>query len=150
VLRSVAAAFDDPDVQMATPVKKVVTPEELEDPSLVRVAIDKKGDAMYFTRSVIPFLRDEPDRKHWMHKYPFYRHIGIYAYRKNFLLGLAQLPAGELEQAEKLEQLRVLENGYKIRTVLTGFAGMSVDTEMDLTEINRYVRENNLTADGKL
>lgn len=146
VLKKVCEPFSDPMVRMSTPVKKVSDVAALADPNLVRVAVDRNGDALYFSRSVIPYLRDETEQKSWMTKFDFLQHIGIYAYRKNFLLKLTELPVGKLESAEKLEQLRVLENGYKIRTVLTDYVSVSVDTRGDLEQVTKYIETNKLNV----
>ena len=147
VLAAVCNIFNDKEVKMATPISIVKNPDELKDPNLVRVVIDSNRDALYFTRSVIPFIRDDLNMNDWLERHTFYKHIGIYAYRNEFLQKLTTLPPGQLESAEKLEQLRVLENGYKIRTVLTDYHSLSVDTEEDLYQLNQYVIEKKLTAD---
>jgi 3-deoxy-manno-octulosonate cytidylyltransferase (CMP-KDO synthetase) len=92
-------------------------------------------------------MRDEHHHNDWIRHHRYYKHIGIYAYRHEFLQKLTSLTPGSLEKAEKLEQLRVLENGYKIRTVLTDYHSLSVDTKEDLDKLNHYVREQQLTAD---
>ncbi len=129
------------DVHLATPVKRITRYEELIDPNLVRVVIDKDGWALYFTRSVIPYLRDVPEQSTWPEHFPFFKHVGIYAYRKPFLLEFTTWPAAKLEQAERLEQLRVLENGRKIFTVQTEYESLSVDTPQDLEKINQLLTQ---------
>ncbi len=148
VLTALVEPFTDPDVQMTTPVSIVTSPSDLTDPNKVRVICDQNGDALYFSRAVIPFLRDIGDIKFWPKNHIFYKHIGIYAYRKEFLIRLTHLPEGKLESAEKLEQLRVLENGFRIRTVVTNYQARSVDTEEDLALINREVAKNNITIES--
>ncbi len=129
------------DVHLATPVKRITRYEELIDPNLVRVVIDKDGWALYFTRSVIPYLRDVPEQSAWPEHFPFFKHVGIYAYRKEFLLEFTGWASGALEQAERLEQLRVLENGRKIFTVQTEYESFSVDTPQDLKKINQLLTQ---------
>ncbi len=129
------------DVHLATPIKRITRYEELIDPNLVRVVIDKDGWALYFTRSVIPYLRDVPEQSSWPEHFPFFKHVGIYAYRKEFLLEFTKWASGALEQAERLEQLRVLENGRKIFTVQTEYESFSVDTPQDLKKINQLLTQ---------
>lgn len=132
---------------MATPVRKIKNEIELTDPNNARVVLDKNKDALYFTRAVIPFDRNEIPAGDAIARGIYYKHIGIYAYRKDFLLKITQLPVGNLEQIEKLEQLRVLEHGYKIRTIETDYHSLSVDTEEELLSINNYIRDNNISMD---
>jgi len=147
VLEKLCAAFDDPGVTMATPVKIIKTEKELTDPNNARVIIDNQGDALYFTRAVVPYFRGVKDTLDWLKSGTYFKHIGIYAYRRDFLLKLAALPQGKLEQIEKLEQLRVLEYGYRIRTVLTDYESISVDTPDELDEVNNYVQQNGIKMD---
>ncbi len=128
-----------PDVEMATPVKKIETRADLTNPNLVRVVRDRQNFALYFSRSVVPYLRDAGDPKGWLEQFNFYKHVGIYAYRKDFLLKLTALPPGNLEQAEKLEQLRVLENGFKIFTIETHYNSISIDTPEELEMLNQQL-----------
>ncbi len=141
LLDQLAAMFGNPEVQIATPVGPVSSYEELTDPNLVRVTRDIHGRALYFTRATIPFLRDEPDKKKWPATVPFYKHIGIYAYRKEILAQLTGLPPAMLEQAEKLEQLRFLENGYTIHTLVSDYKALSVDTEEDVKTAQKIITE---------
>ncbi len=146
LLRELYRVFENDDVLMATPVKRVSSGEELFNPNLVRVVVDKNGDALYFTRAVIPFNRDEDEKDRWPDHFGYLQHIGIYAYRKDFLLKVANLPESNLEKIEKLEQLRVLEHGFPIRTVMTDYDSMSVDTPEDLVKLKNYIQKNNLTV----
>ena len=148
VLRKVCDCFSDSEVQVSTPITKIEKLEDLTNPNLARVVIDNQGDAIYFTRAVIPYFRDERAIAKWYINHNYYKHIGIYAYRKDFLFHLTKLPEGNLEKIEKLEQLRILENGYKIRTVLTEYQARSVDTKEDLKKTNRYIMNHHLVADN--
>ncbi len=132
LLDQLADMFTNPAVSIATPISPVANERELSDPNLVRVVRDTAGRALYFSRAVIPFVRDETDRRQWISHTPFYKHIGIYAYRKTVLEQLTQLPPSVLEKAEKLEQLRFLENGFTIHTLISNYDSLSVDTPGDV------------------
>jgi 3-deoxy-manno-octulosonate cytidylyltransferase (CMP-KDO synthetase) len=143
LLDSLILAFSNNDIQMATPIKKIESENDLTDPTLARVAKDVNNYALFFTRSVIPYIRDFNNEK-WLEKYTFYKHVGIYAYKKSFLSILTGLPQSRLEQAEQLEQLRVLENGYKIYTVETEYESLSVDTPEDLKRVNDLINNRKI------
>jgi len=143
LLNKIVLAFSDPDIYMATPIKKIKNREDLPNPNFVKVVKDINNFALFFTRSTIPFLRDY-GREEWVHKFSYFKHIGIYAYRKSFLNKLTTLPVSQLEKAEKLEQLRVLENGYKIYTIETEYDSISVDTEDDLKRINQLINSKKI------
>jgi len=147
VLEKVCDVFSDQEVQIATPVTRIKSVEDLTNPNLVRVVLDNEGNALYFTRAVIPYFRDREKYEDWLDNYEYYKHIGIYAYRKDFLLYLTSLKPGKLEQVEKLEQLRVLEQGYKIRTVITEYQSRCVDTKEDLIEVNKFISDHHLTME---
>lgn len=115
---------------MVTAVHRHEGTDGLDDPAVVKVATDRDGRALYFSRSPIPFHRDEAATG-------YLRHVGIYGFRRDYLLGYSALPAGDLEGAEKLEQLRALENGDEIRCVTTAYEGFSVDTPEDYEEFLR-------------
>ena len=116
-----------PELLVCTPIYPLQNPEDGANSNIVKVVIDKDGFALYFSRSPIPYKKgDSPT---------FYKHIGIYAYRKDFLERFAELSPGPLETSEGLEQLRVLENGYRIMTVQTIYDSPSVDTEEDLRKV---------------
>jgi len=140
LLDELAERFQDDRVNIATAVSRITQPEELSDPNLVRVTRDINGKALYFTRSVIPYVRDTSSRASWLEHTPFYKHIGLYAYRRETLAQLTQLSPSPLEKAEKLEQLRFLENGFDIYTVLTDYQSISVDTEADLNYCNQLLK----------
>ncbi|MEW6619309.1 MAG: 3-deoxy-manno-octulosonate cytidylyltransferase [bacterium] len=132
---AVKPLLTDPTIYMTTLKHKVTDQTELSNPNVVKIVTDKDDFALYFSRSPIPFFR------HQFH-YENYKHIGLYVYRKDFLLKLVQLPATPLEQTEGLEQLRVLENGYKIKVVETEYLSIGVDTEDDLEKVRKQVISN--------
>ena len=138
VIDDLSAAFDgDKGLQMAT----VMTPMEEEidqrNPNNVKVVTDKNGYALYFSRSLLPYPR-------YNKGVPVFKHIGIYAYKRDFLLQYAQMAPTPLEQTEALEQLRVLENGYRIKVIRTDFKFVGVDTMDDLVLVNEIYRERGL------
>ena len=132
----VTALSKDPDCLMATAIKLIRAKDELENPNVVKVVVDAQGNALYFSRSVIPYDRD----KAGIQKIKYYKHLGIYAYRRNFLLKFKDMPKSRLEQAEQLEQLRALEAGVKIKTVLTDIETIGVDTPEDLARVEQILR----------
>ena len=125
----------DPEIPMATLKKKIVDRREIGDPNVVKVITDVAGDAIYFSRLPIPYHRDASPALAHAAAGPYYKHIGMYLYQRDFLLGYSALPVGPLEQAERLEQLRALENGLKIRVVETDYESMGVDTPQDLERV---------------
>lgn len=127
--------IEDPALPMSTLIYKIVREEEISDPNHVKTVFDRNHYALYFSRSPIPFQRN-PDEKI---KPTYYKHLGFYAYRKGFLLSFVALPEGEWERFEKLEQLRALEYGYKVKVVLTGHDSIEVDTPEDLLRVENYI-----------
>ncbi len=121
----------DPEIVMGTLKKAIEDPREITDPNVVKVVTDRNGDAIYFSRCPIPYQRDQAGSG------THFKHIGLYVYRRDFLLGYPALPVGPLEQAERLEQLRALENGYRIRVVETEYESLGVDTPEDLERVCR-------------
>lgn len=138
-----------PDIQISTPVTPVKSAEELFDPTVAKVARDKSGFALYFSRAPIPFIRDQGVFANYPHQMeekdinltstPLFRHIGLYAYRRETLFKLCKLSPSPLELAEKLEQLRALENGIPILTVEVDYEGIGVDTPEDLKKVERLM-----------
>ena len=137
---AVRVVSEHPDVQMGTLVRPLDDPADVTNPSVVKVAIAANGDALYFSRSAIPHVRDEKDPRRWHTSGMLYKHIGIYAFRRAFLEIFSSLPEGKLEQAEKLEQLRVLEAGYRIRTGLTQHDSVPIDTPEDVEKVREMMR----------
>lgn len=135
-LQQIRGCFDDPETQIATLVKPFTPEENIFNENSPKVVLSTSGDALYFSRSVIPFLRGVP-REEWQTRHTYYKHIGLYAYRSEVLRTITRLPASPLEKAESLEQLRWLENGYRIRTAVTTLESHAIDTPEDLQRILR-------------
>jgi 3-deoxy-manno-octulosonate cytidylyltransferase (CMP-KDO synthetase) len=114
----------DQDAPMGTLKKRIARQHEITDPNVVKVVTDREDNAIYFSRSPIPYIRDSGDRT-------YFKHIGLYVYKREFLLAYPDFPVGPLERAERLEQLRALENGFKIRVVETDYESLGVDTPED-------------------
>lgn len=134
--------LDDPALEACTLMHPIHSPEELADPGVVKAVVDLEGNALYFSRSLIPY-------PHKNIPHGVFEHVGLYVYRREFLLTVAQLPPTPLEQVESLEQLRWLEHGYRLRVVETQcsdnvFSGFSVDTEEDLARAEAMLRERGL------
>ncbi len=120
-----ALVHREDDVPMATLAKRIDRAEDIADPNVVKVVMDQRGLAIYFSRAPIPYVRGEGDQT------PYFKHIGLYVYKTEFLLEYSSLPIGPLERAERLEQLRAIENGYKIAVQETEYESLGVDTPED-------------------
>jgi 3-deoxy-manno-octulosonate cytidylyltransferase (CMP-KDO synthetase) len=131
----VAPLEADPALKMATVRRRITEPEDYANPHVVKVVVDVDGNALYFSRSPIPFRRMADPRS----PAPVYKHLGLYAYRRSFLLAFARLQPTPLEVAESLEQLRALEHGFRIRTVETEHDSIGVDTPDDLERARRLI-----------
>lgn len=125
-LEKLCALFTEPDVQVGSLMHVITENEQINDPNCVKVVVNQQMNALYFSRSAIPYQRDESVAVH------YYKHIGMYGFRKQTLLRFTQLPASLMEKTEKLEQLRLLENGISIRMAVTEPVGVSIDTPADL------------------
>ena len=126
ISQMIAPLLEDPEIPMSTLQFPITGEKEVQNPFNIKVVSDKEGFALYFSHSPIPCYRDGgPDQRH-------YKHLGFYAYRMNFLLKFASLPMGVLESAEKLEQLRAIENGYKIKVVESSYDSIEVDRQEDI------------------
>jgi len=132
----------DPDLVMGTLKKRIENPREITDPNVVKVVTNAAGDAIYFSRCPIPFERESAGST------PYFKHIGLYVYQREFLLGYSGLPLGPLEGAERLEQLRALENGFRIRVVETEYESLGVDTPEDLARVSRLFDATILQGKG--
>jgi 3-deoxy-manno-octulosonate cytidylyltransferase (CMP-KDO synthetase) len=124
---------EEPAIPMGTLKKRIEDPREISDPNVVKVVTDRFENAIYFSRAPIPHMRDTERVTH-------FKHIGLYVYRRNFLLRYSALPVGPLEQAEKLEQLRALENGFNIRVIETDYESFGVDTPEDMERVRTLMR----------
>lgn len=141
-IATLCECFSDPETQIATLGKPFATMEEVENPNSPKIVVSNNGYAMYFSRSVIPFVRGE-EKAGWLNKYPFLKHLGIYAYRKEILEQITQLPQSSLEMAESLEQLRWLQNGYKIKVGTTDTETVGIDTPGDLERAEAFLKTRN-------
>ncbi len=142
MIDELAQVFEyEKNVQMATLIKRIHEKEEIANPNIVKVVVDRKGFALYFSRSPIPYLRRDGEETISSGEElddasaRYFKHIGLYAYTKDFLRVFTNLPKSTLEDEEKLEQLRVLEHGYKIRTIETRYDTIGVDTPDDLEKV---------------
>ncbi len=141
-LDAIRSCFDSEEVQIATLVKPFLPSDglqALQNPNSPKVVISSTMRALYFSRSVIPYYRGE-EPEHWLSHHTFYKHIGLYAYRRDTLRQITQLPLGTLEKAESLEQLRWLENGYVIRVALTDIETIGIDTPSDLQKAEQFLQ----------
>ena len=138
IIDALAAAFDgDADLKMATVMTEITDEAEQMNPNNVKVVTDKNGYALYFSRSLLPYPRYRKGA-------PVYKHIGIYAYKREFLLHYAKMAPTPLEETEALEQLRALENGYRIKVIRTAHRFVGVDTAEDLAMVNKIYRQQDL------
>ena len=132
-LAQLLECFTDPTVQVASMMQVLSKQEEIDDPNFVKVAVDKKMNALFFSRSVIPYPRDK--------KFPttYYEHIGVYAFRKQALIDFTNWPMTPLEAAEKVECLRYLENGVPLRMIIVDYMGVEIDTPDDLVKAGKLI-----------
>lgn len=129
------------DAEIATLIKRIETTKELFNPNRPKVVTDNQQNALYFSRSPIPFVRST-ENENWISKQMFWAHIGMYAYKSDVLQKISKLKQGELEQAESLEQLRWLENGFKIKTAVTEHQSIGIDTPEDLVQALQLLKNN--------
>lgn len=134
VREALAPFYEDETVLMSTLKKRITDEEEINNPNVVKVVTDKKGNALYFSRYPVPYPRNEGA--------VYYKHIGLYVYKREFLLKYSQMEQTDLEKAESLEQLRALENGYQIRVVETEYDSIGVDTPEDLNRVEEILLRN--------
>jgi 3-deoxy-manno-octulosonate cytidylyltransferase (CMP-KDO synthetase) len=130
---AVLPLLEEPAIPMATLRKRIEDPREISDPNVVKVVTDRFENAVYFSRSTIPWPRDGSSAAH-------FKHIGLYVYKRDFLLRYSEFPVGPLERAERLEQLRAIENGFKIRVAETDYESLGVDTPEDLARVQALLR----------
>ncbi|MCK5571317.1 MAG: 3-deoxy-manno-octulosonate cytidylyltransferase [Bacteroidetes bacterium] len=137
--QAVAPLESDLSTLVATPIRKIDAEEDLLNPNTTKVVVDHEAHCLYFSRSVIPYCRDGAQGS-WLRYGTFYKHIGLYVFRREFLLEYATMSRTPLERAEKLEQLRILEHGFRIRAVLTDYDSIPVDTPADLKRVREIMR----------
>lgn len=138
-LDTICHCFDDPTTQIATLGKPFESMEAVQNPNSPKIVVDNMGFAMYFSRSVIPYVRGK-EKSSWLTHYPFLKHLGIYAYRKDVLRQVTQLPQSSLEIAESLEQLRWLQNSFKIKVGTTDVETVGIDTPQDLERAEEFLK----------
>ncbi|MBQ6202655.1 MAG: 3-deoxy-manno-octulosonate cytidylyltransferase [Prevotella sp.] len=141
-IEEIIRCFDDAETQIATlgkPFDKEQDFAAVENPNSPKLVVDNRGYAMYFSRSIIPFIRGK-EKAMWMDSFPFVKHLGIYAYRTQVLHEITQLPQSSLEIAESLEQLRWLQNGYRIKVGLTDVETVGIDTPEDLQRAEEFLK----------
>lgn len=141
MINSIINSFKEDDtISMSTLKYKIDTMEEIENPNYVKVITDKKGYALYFSRNVIPYPRKLDIQN-------YYKHVGIYGYKRDFVVEYAKMEPTPLELSESLEQLRALENGYRIKVMETPYKIIGVDTQEELEKVREYIKENGLKLD---
>ena len=139
-IKTLMALFDAPETQIGTLGKPFDNIEAVSNPNSPKIVIDNRGFALYFSRSIIPYIRGK-QQDEWFGEYPFLKHLGIYAYRREVLKEVTQLPQSSLEKAESLEQLRWLQNGYRIRVGLTDIETVGIDTPEDLARAEEFLAQ---------
>ena len=145
LIEELANTFDNSSTNMSSAMHQIKLVEDLKNSNIVKVTVDTQNDALYFSRSIIPHHRDEWDTLLNHHKtipepLKFYRHLGIYGYSKSFLLMYSKMEQSYLERLEKLEQLRVLENGYKIKMIKTNYNSIGIDTLEDYEKALEFLK----------
>ena len=146
-IRALKGCFDDPATRIATLVRPSHPDDDFErdlfTPNTPKVVINKNREAIYFSRSIIPYIRGEKYTE-WLPKHTFYKHIGLYAYTAETLEEITALPQSPLELAESLEQLRWIENGYRVKVGITDIDTIGIDTPADMERAIAYMRERNI------
>lgn len=141
-INQIASLISQKDSQIASLCKPIKDADELFDNNVVKVVFDIKGNALYFSRHTIPFMRNvENEARSWMNSHTFYKHIGIYAYKTDVLEQISQLTQSELEMSESLEQLRWLENSYRIIMGITEYESYSIDTPRDVEKCLKFFKD---------
>jgi 3-deoxy-manno-octulosonate cytidylyltransferase (CMP-KDO synthetase) len=136
-----ATVLNDGTTELATQMIAVDSYEMLADEGEVKIVLNTNNEALYFSRAIIPYIKNI-DKKDWHKHHPYYRHVGLYAYRRDILEKITKLPVSPLEKAESLEQLRWLENGFKIKCVTTKFDSHCIDTPEDLQKMLQLMENN--------
>jgi len=140
--QTIQLLIDDKEAVVGTAVKKTLLPQDIFNSNVVKVVLDKNNYALYFSRSPIPYIRDAKKNDDWLNGSPFYKHFGIYTYRADFLQKYSTMKQSLLETSEKLEQLRILENGFKIKCVITEYESIPVDTQEDLLRVIDVIKNH--------
>ena len=138
-IQTLMQLFDAPSTQIGTLGKPFESLEAVENPNSPKIVTDNRGFALYFSRSIIPYIRGKAQTD-WFGEYPFLKHLGVYAYRREVLAEVTKLPQSSLEKAESLEQLRWLQNGYRIRVGLTDVETVGIDTPEDLKKAELFLK----------
>ena len=138
-IETICQQFDDANTQIATLGKFFSSMEEVKNPNSPKIILDVNHFALYFSRSIVPFIRGE-QKEEWIKSFPFLKHLGIYAYRRQVLKEITQLPQSPLELAESLEQLRWLQNGYRIKVGITDVETVGIDTPEDLKRAEDFLK----------
>ena len=141
---AVSPLIHDRSILVGTLIRKIESMSELSNPGIVKTVLDRDMNALYFSRATIPYARDL-NTGEWLTHHCYYKHIGLYVFRREFLSTFTQMAQTSLERTEKLEQLRILENGFKIRCTVTSFDSLPVDTQEDLEKIRAL-----LSKEGRL
>ena len=139
-IKTLMQLFENTETQIGTLGKHFETIEAVNNPNSPKIVTDQRGFALYFSRSVIPYLRGQ-EQATWLSHFPYLKHLGIYAYRREVLREVTQLPQSPLEKAESLEQLRWLENGYRIRVGITNVETVGIDTPEDLQRAEEFLKQ---------
>lgn len=139
-IETLCALFDDPSTQIATLGKPFTSMDAVKNQNSPKIVTDNNGFALYFSRSVIPFVRGKEEEA-WLDNFPYLKHLGIYAYRRDVLREVTNLPMSSLEKAESLEQLRWLQNGYRIRVGVTEVETVGIDTPADLQRAEDFLKK---------
>lgn len=145
-IETICKCFDDPQTMIATlgrPFSEKDTIKDLENPNSPKLICDNNGFAMYFSRSIIPYIRGE-EKSNWINKFNYLKHIGLYAYKANVLREITKLPQSSLELAESLEQLRWLQNGYRIKVGITNIETIGIDTPEDLEKAEKFINSQKI------
>ena len=137
---AVRVLLNDPAAPVGTLVRKIESVDDLVSPAVVKVVVSTTHEALYFSRAAIPFVRDTDDRALWLKQHTFYKHVGIYVFRRDFLLSYSSMPESDLERAERLEQLRILERGYRIKVGITQYDSLPIDTPADVQRVIGLLR----------
>lgn len=145
-IETIRRCFDDPETMIATlgrPFTEKDSINDLENPNSPKLICDNNGFAMYFSRNIIPYIRGE-EKSNWINKFTYLKHIGLYAYRANVLSEITKLPQSSLELAESLEQLRWLQNGYRIKVGITHVETIGIDTPEDLKRAEEFITQHDM------